>query len=29
VRKLERLAAQQGRTADEVAQDLLEKALGS
>jgi branched-chain amino acid transport system ATP-binding protein len=29
VRKLERLAAQQGRSADEVAQDLLEKALGS
>jgi ABC-type sugar transport system ATPase subunit len=29
VRKLERLAAQQGRSADEVAQDLLEKALGA
>ena len=29
VRKLERLAAQQGRSPDEVAQDLLEKALGS
>ncbi|MBW8801163.1 MAG: ABC transporter ATP-binding protein [Streptomyces sp.] len=27
VRKLERIAAQQGRTADEVAQELLEKAL--
>jgi branched-chain amino acid transport system ATP-binding protein len=29
VRKLERLAAEQGRSADEVAQELLEKALGS
>jgi ABC-type sugar transport system ATPase subunit len=29
VRKLERLAAEQGRTADEVAQELLEKALHS
>ena len=29
VRKLERLAAEQGRDPDELAQELLEKALGS
>jgi ABC-type sugar transport system ATPase subunit len=29
VRKLERLAAEQGRSPDELAQELLEKALGS
>jgi hypothetical protein len=29
VRRLERLAAEQGRTPDELAQAILEKALGS
>ncbi|MCU1600269.1 MAG: hypothetical protein JWO22_978, partial [Frankiales bacterium] len=29
VRRLERMAAEQGRTADELAQEILEKALGS